>query len=166
MHAGILHLGMNMWALYILGPQLESLLGRVRYLLIYAASLLGGGLGVVLLFSSGQGATVGASGAIFGLLGAFVAVHLAAGQNPMRSGIGQLIGLNLLITFLIPGISIGGHIGGLVAGTAVTYVIVGGRHLRDQSSGEQVARGVSVAVIGGAFLAAAIAIAQARYGVG
>jgi len=164
MHAGILHLAMNMWALYILGPQLEALLGRARYLLIYAASLLGGGLGVVLLYSQGQGATVGASGAIFGLLGAFVAVHLAVGQNPLRTGIGQLIGLNLLITFLIPGISIGGHIGGLVSGLVVTYVLVAGRPVRDQSHGEQIARGAAVAVLGLAFLGLAIAVAQARWG--
>ena len=68
--------------------------------------------------------TVGASGAIFGLMGAAVVVMRARGMNPMESGLGLWIGLNLLITFTIPNISIGGHIGGLIGGALAAFVMV------------------------------------------
>ena len=67
--------------------------------------------------------TLGASGAVFGLMGAAVIVMRARGINPMESGIGMLILLNLGITFLVPGISIGGHVGGLIGGGLAAYVL-------------------------------------------
>lgn len=114
LHAGFLHLGMNMFLLWLLGQVLEPALGRVRFVGVYVASLLGGALGVMLLDPGAP--TVGASGAVFGLMGALVVLQLRAGQSPFQSGIGTLVVLNLVITFVVPGISIGGHIGGLVAG--------------------------------------------------
>jgi membrane associated rhomboid family serine protease len=121
LHAGFLHLAMNMYLLFLLGKELEPALGRARFTLVYATSLLGGSLGVMLL--SPNSVTVGASGAIFGLMGALVVLQLRANQNPWNSGIGGLVAVNLLITFLIPGISIGGHIGGLLAGAAAGAVV-------------------------------------------
>jgi membrane associated rhomboid family serine protease len=114
LHAGILHLAMNMYLLWLLGKVLEPALGHARFALLYGASLLGGALGVMLVTPTA--ATVGASGAVFGLMGAMVVLQYRAGQNPWQSGILGLVMLNLVITFMVPGISIGGHIGGLLTG--------------------------------------------------
>ncbi|MCB9387799.1 MAG: rhomboid family intramembrane serine protease [Microthrixaceae bacterium] len=119
LHSSVLHLGMNMLLLWLLGKVLEPALGRAQFVGIYFVSLLGGSLGVMLLDPTAP--TVGASGAIFGLMGALVVLQLRAGQSPWQSGIGTLIALNLVITFMLPNISIGGHLGGLVAGAAATY---------------------------------------------
>jgi len=116
LHFGLLHLGFNMFILLQLGTMLEPALGRVRLGALYVAALLGGSLGVMLL--QPDGLTAGASGAVFGLMGAAIVGMKARGADPMASGLPMLLGINLLITFAIPGVSIGGHLGGLVAGTA------------------------------------------------
>ena len=110
-----------MFSLYILGSLLEPAIGRLRFALIYFVSLLAGSFGALLLDPNGL--TVGASGAIFGLMGAAVVVMRNRGINPMESGLGLWIGLNLLITFTVPGISIGGHIGGLIGGALAALVL-------------------------------------------
>ena len=122
LHAGLLHLGFNMYLLYVLGQMLEPALGSVRFGVIYFVSLLAGSAGALL--ASPDSVTVGASGAVFGLMGAGVVALRARGFDPMQSGLGATIGLNLFITFLIPGISIGGHIGGLLGGAAVGWLLV------------------------------------------
>src|SRR5690606_4282942 len=114
LHAGLLHLGMNMLLLWLLSQELEPALGKARFLVLYATSLLGGSFGVLVV--SPLSPTVGASGAVFGLMGALVVFQLRAHQNPWRSGIGGLVLINLVLTFAVPGISIGGHVGGLLAG--------------------------------------------------
>jgi membrane associated rhomboid family serine protease len=121
LHAGLPHLFFNMFSLYILGGMLEPVIGKLRFGLIYFVSLLAGSFGALLLEPSGR--TVGASGAIFGLMGAAVIVMRARGISPMESGLGLWIGLNLAITFLVPNISIGGHIGGLVGGGVAAYLL-------------------------------------------
>ena len=121
LHAGFLHLLFNMFALYVLGGMLEPAVGRLRFGVIYFVSLLAGSFGALLLEPTGP--TVGASGAVFGLMGAAVVVMRNRGVNPMESGLGVWIGLNLLITFTIPGISIGGHIGGLVGGALAAFIL-------------------------------------------
>ncbi len=121
LHAGLLHLGMNMLLLWFLSQELEPALGRLRFVALYLTSLLGGSLGVLVL--SPLSATVGASGAVFGLMGALIVFQLRARQNPWQSGIGGLVLINLVLTFLVPGISIGGHLGGLVAGAAAGAVL-------------------------------------------
>ena len=115
LHAGLAHLAFNMFALYILGTLLEPAVGRFRFGLIYFVSLLAGSFGALLLEPNSP--TVGASGAIFGLMGAAFVVMRNAGVNPLESGLGVWLVLNLVITFAVPNISIGGHIGGLVGGT-------------------------------------------------
>lgn len=122
MHFGLLHIAFNMYFLYVLGRMLEPALGRIRYLLLYLASLLGGSLGVVLI--GGVGITAGASGAVFGLLGAATIGLWRRGINPFTTGIGATLILNLFITFAIPGISIGGHLGGAVAGSICGLVML------------------------------------------
>ncbi len=121
LHAGLIHIAFNMYLLYILGTMLEPAIGRARFLALYFTSLLGGSLGALLL--NPDALTVGASGAVFGLMGGAVVIMRARGFDPMASGIPMLIGLNLLITFVFPGISIGGHIGGLVAGVTAAFVL-------------------------------------------
>ncbi len=121
LHTGFIHLLFNMFGLYILGGLLEPAIGRLRFGVIYFVSLLAGSFGALLLEPTAP--TVGASGAIFGLMGAAVVVMRNRGVNPMESGLGLWIGLNLLITFTIPNISIGGHIGGLVGGAVAAALM-------------------------------------------
>jgi membrane associated rhomboid family serine protease len=114
LHSGLIHLGFNMLILWQLGALLEPAVGRVRFGIIYFVSLLSGSFGALLL--SPNAVTVGASGAVFGIMSATVIVMRDRGIDPMATGLPLWIGLNLLITFAIPGISIGGHLGGLIGG--------------------------------------------------
>jgi membrane associated rhomboid family serine protease len=122
MHYGLFHLLFNMYALYILGQMLEPAIGRLRFGLIYLVGLLGGGVGALIL--SPNAFTAGASGAIFGLMGAAVVIMRNRGINPWQSGIGIWLALNILITFTISNISVGGHIGGLIGGSLAAWVLV------------------------------------------
>jgi membrane associated rhomboid family serine protease len=131
LHFGVIHIAFNMYFLYVLGPMLEPALGRVNYLLLYMASLLGGSLGVI-LFDSG-GITAGASGAVFGLLAAATVGLWRRGINPFSTGIGTTLILNLIITFTISGISIGGHIGGALAGAVCGAVMLAPAYRRGPS---------------------------------
>jgi membrane associated rhomboid family serine protease len=122
LHYGPIHLAMNMYSLWLIGQLLERSLGAMRYLSIYLVSGLAGSAGALLLgpmrdlFSPDPATmTVGASGAIFGILGA--ALVLERQQTYVLGGSAlTLLVLNLAFTFAVPGISIGGHIGGLVGG--------------------------------------------------
>ncbi|RKS79250.1 membrane associated rhomboid family serine protease [Actinomadura pelletieri DSM 43383] len=113
---GVTHILFNMWLLWAVGPALEQVLGRWRFLALYLLSGLGGS---VLLYMVGapQSSAVGASGAIFGLLGAYFVLGRALGR-PVGS-IVFLLGINLVITFSVPNISWEGHVGGLVIGAAL-----------------------------------------------
>lgn len=147
LHAGLLHLGFNMYLLWMLGGMLEPALGRVRFLLVAYTALVGGSLGVLLLQPNAL--TVGASGVVFGLMGAAFLSMRKRGVDPMQSGIGGLILLNLLITFVVPGISIGGHLGGLAGGA------VAGALLLDRPPAFVAgAAGLAAAVTGACFLVA------------
>jgi len=121
MHGGLLHLAFNMYVLYWLGSMLEPALGRARFLALYFTSLLAGSFGALLL--QPDAFTVGASGAVFGLMAAAFVFQRLRGIDPMQSGIGPVILLNLGITFLIPNISIGGHLGGLLGGALAALAI-------------------------------------------
>jgi len=121
---GFLHIGFNMYLLYILGQMLEPSLGKWRFGAIYFTSMLTGAFGAILL-SSPNSYTVGASGAVFGLMGAGVVFLRARGIDPMQSGLGPTILLNLLFPFLFPGlnVSIGGHVGGLLGGALAGWIV-------------------------------------------
>ena len=124
LHGGLIHIGVNMMSLWFLGRFIEYALGSWRMLVVYMASLVASGLGVV-YFSNPLVATVGASGAIFGLFGALFAIGFKLGKPGMelvRSNIGILV-INLIITFTVPAISWQAHVAGLLAGFALTYVM-------------------------------------------
>ena len=118
LHDGIFHLAFNMYALWLLGMLLEAGFGRARFLSLYVVSMLGGAFGA-LLMSAPNSPTVGASGAVFGLMGAMVLVQRAIGGNIWRSPLAMVLMLNLAFTLLVPRISIGGHFGGLIAGAVM-----------------------------------------------
>ena len=120
-HGGLLHLGLNMYALYLFGPPLERLLGPARFALAYTAGLFGGSL-AVLLFAFNQ-PTVGASGAVLGLAGALAAVMWSRGVKPHQSSLGGIFVMNLALPLLIGGISFWGHLGGIVGGFAGGWLL-------------------------------------------
>ena len=120
-HASPIHLLFNMLMLWWFGSALEELVGRVRFLGIVLVSILGGAAGSLLATQANE-LTVGASGAVFGILGAGVVLER---RQIMVFGGGALgvVVLNLMLSFLIPGISIGGHLGGLAAGAGATLAL-------------------------------------------
>ncbi|MBV8723920.1 MAG: rhomboid family intramembrane serine protease [Candidatus Eremiobacteraeota bacterium] len=125
LHGGLIHIGVNMMSLWFLGRFIEFALGPWRMLAIYVLSLIASGLGVVYFSSDPNVATVGASGAIFGLFGALFAIGFKLGKPGMdlvRSNIGILV-LNLIITFTVPAISWQAHVAGLIAGFVLTYML-------------------------------------------
>ncbi|MEZ0493351.1 rhomboid family intramembrane serine protease [Kineococcus sp. TBRC 1896] len=124
LHGGVLHLLFNMYALWICGQYLEPLLGRVRFTALYVVSALGGAVGALLLGAAGS-ATVGASGAIFGLFAALFVVNRHLGRQTGQ--IAVLIGLNFFIGVFVAGISWQAHLGGLVTGALVATAMARGR---------------------------------------
>jgi len=124
LHAGLIHIGVNMISLWSLGRFIEYAMGSWRMLLVYMASIVFSGLGVVYL-SAPCAPTLGASGAIFGLFGALFAIGLKLGKPGMdlvRANVGILI-LNLIITFTVPSISWQAHVCGLLGGFILTALI-------------------------------------------
>jgi membrane associated rhomboid family serine protease len=118
-----LHILFNMYILYWLGTMLEPVLGHVRFVALYFASLLAGSFGA--LVASPHSLTVGASGAVFGLMAAAFIFQRARGVDPWRSGLGPVILFNLALPFLFPNlnISIGAHVGGLIGGAIAALAI-------------------------------------------
>jgi membrane associated rhomboid family serine protease len=122
LHAGPLHILLNMFALYIVGTLIEPIIGTARFLGIYFAALLLGSFGALLMTDPTQ-ITVGASGAVYGLMGAAFVIARHRGIDQIASQIGLFVVLNLVFTFSVPGISIGGHIGGLVGGAVAALLL-------------------------------------------
>jgi membrane associated rhomboid family serine protease len=120
-HVEVWHIGFNMLALWFLGPQLEMVLGRVRFLGVYLLSGLVGSAAVYWL-SPPATATLGASGAIFGLMGALLVLALKVGADPSQILI--WIGINFALTFFAgAGISWQGHLGGFVGGIVLASIL-------------------------------------------
>lgn len=113
LHVDLLHIGFNMYLLYVLGMMLKPALGSVRFAAIYITSLLAGSCGALIATNA---PSLGASGAVFGLMGAAAVELRARGLSVMRSGIGFLIVFNLIFSFTVPNISVGAHVGGLIGG--------------------------------------------------
>lgn len=126
LHGSILHLLFNMYALYWLGPQLERALGHSRFAALYVLSALGGSVASY-WFSDLLTVSVGASGAIFGLITATIVIG-----REMRTDVSQLIvllGINVIIGFAQPGIDWRAHFGGAVTGAAVAFLFTKGTRL-------------------------------------
>ncbi|HEX8518700.1 MAG TPA: rhomboid family intramembrane serine protease [Pseudonocardia sp.] len=121
LHFGPVHLVFNMMALWVIGRDVEAALGHGRFLAVYLVSLLGGSAAVMLLTAPGAN-VAGASGAVFGLMGG-LAVLLRRLRFPLGQ-VGGLIVANLVVTFLVPGISVAGHLGGLATGAAATAALL------------------------------------------
>jgi membrane associated rhomboid family serine protease len=132
LHAGFLHIAFNMYLLYVLGRLLEPVLGSVRFSLLYLAALLAGSAGALVV--TPLSLTVGASGAVFGLMGATFLELRSRGIDPMAGGllgsIGGLIIINLVFSFAVAGISVGGHIGGLIGGALCTLAFQAAERMR------------------------------------
>jgi membrane associated rhomboid family serine protease len=125
LHGNFLHIALNMFVLYILGTMLEPVIGARRMVAIYFVSLIGGSLGAMLLAEPFQN-TVGASGAIYGLFAAALMVARNRGMDHVVSQLGFWLVLNVVFTFSVSGISIGGHLGGLAAGAIAGGVVLAG----------------------------------------
>ncbi|WNV91948.1 rhomboid family intramembrane serine protease [Umezawaea sp. Da 62-37] len=129
LHIGPAHLALNMLALYVLGRDLEPVFGRVRFLALYLVSMFGGGVAVY-LFGDVRTPVAGASGAVYGLMGAMLIAVLKLKLNPGSAL--AVIGLNVVISFTLPGISLLGHLGGLAVGAAIAAgMIFAPRERRD-----------------------------------
>lgn len=124
LHGGLLHIAFNMFALFQVGRFLDMLIGSRRMLTIYAISMVGSGLAVY--FFAYDQVTIGASGAIFGIFGALVAIGLRLGERGRLLVMQTLpiVGINLLIGFTVPNISNAGHIGGLLSGFVAGFALV------------------------------------------
>lgn len=120
-HIEIWHIGFNMLALWFLGPQLEMVFGRARFLALYLVSLLSGSA-LVFWLAGEQSATLGASGAIFGLIGALLVVAQKVGGDVRALLI--WLGLNVFITLAVPNVSWQGHLGGFIGGFLAALVLV------------------------------------------
>lgn len=120
LHYGVVHLLLNMWGLWVLGRTLEAVLGPLRFLALYLIAGIGGNVAAY-LFSPVYSNTVGASTAIFGLFAAIFVIMRRLGRD--TSAIVPILVINLIFTFTVPGISIAGHLGGLVAGAVMALVL-------------------------------------------
>lgn len=122
LHGSLIHIGFNMYLLWLLGRPLEQAFGPFKYLLMYFGALFGGSA-AVMFFNWGT-PTLGASGAVLGLAGAMGAIYAARGFDVRQSPAFGLVVINLLLPVLIPRISFWGHLGGVAAGALVAYTLV------------------------------------------
>jgi rhomboid protease GluP len=154
LHSGFIHLGFNMLALYFLGSFAESTFGRGRFFALYLLSGLSGGI-AYLYIGGFNSLAVGASGAIFGLLGAILGFSMRQGtfswQNPIIRQLLILLAINLYIGFSIPNISNTAHIGGLIGGATLGFLIAPTLYARKNSKAAApilIVLGVEVVLVG------------------
>jgi len=149
LHDGIVHILFNMVFLYIMGPMLEPAIGRLNFIVVYFVSLLAGSFGALLFQPDIP--TTGASGALFGILGALIVVAYYRGISIWQSGLGLTLVINIVFSLSVHGISIGGHLGGVVGGAICGWLIV--------QLGER--RRMPAAALAGCALVAVVAVAAA-----
>ena len=153
LHGGVLHIAFNMFALWWLGSIVEQLIGPFRFLLVYVASGLAGSAGA-LIVSGLYTPTVGASGAIFGIMGALLVLEYMQTGSLAGPAMSMIV-LNMVISVTIPGISLGGHVGGLIGGIVSTLALAKTRHMRQHWIGPALVVGVGAVSV-------ALAIARAK----
>ena len=130
LHGSIIHLLFNVYILWVLGSQLENIVGKTKFIMIYFGSLLGGSLASY-LFSPFGSYSIGASGAIFGLMGAMLVVGRK--RNLDISQITTLVVINVVIGFVLSGIDWRAHLGGLAAGAFITWVLINATSLKGKN---------------------------------
>jgi membrane associated rhomboid family serine protease len=130
LHGSILHLIFNVYILWVIGSQLESIVRNIKFIIIYFVSLLGGSLASY-LFSPFGSNSIGASGAIFGLMGAMLVVGRK--RNLDISQITTLVAINVVIGFVLSGIDWRAHLGGLAAGAVITWVLINATSLKEKN---------------------------------
>ena len=149
LHANLLHLGMNMLVLYLLGIAVEQALGTTRFLMVYFAAGVAGSAGAILF--SPNAPTVGASGAIYGIMGSLLVLEYMATGSLAGQAMGFIV-INLALTFAIPGISIGGHLGGLAGGVVATYALARTRFSPNAVLGPALVAGVALVSVAIAYV--------------
>ena len=149
LHDGFQHIVFNMLFLYFMGPTLESTIGRLKFVVVYFVSLLAGSFGALLFTPDTY--TVGASGAAFGVLGALMVVMHDRRISIWSSGLGIVLLINVAFSVAIPGISIGGHLGGFAGGVIAGWLIV---HVGER-------RRMEAAALAGCALVAALSVVGA-----
>jgi membrane associated rhomboid family serine protease len=132
LHESLIHVGFNMFSLYFVGRSLEPAIGKAYFSAIYFTSLLAGSFGV-LVFTPGA-PTLGASGAIFGVFGALIMVAKARGIPLWQSGLLPILLFNFVYTLTVAGVSIGGHVGGVLAGFVTGWLVTEYGEKRDRRS--------------------------------
>ena len=160
LHAGLAHLAFNMIALWYLGTAFEEFIGPLRFSLIYLSAVVWGSAGALLFAPNSP--TVGASGGVFGLMAAILVLERQRGVT-IVSGAGIWLGINLVITFTLPGISIGGHLGGIVGGALAALAVsnFGRGHMASRRMQPAALVGVLAVLAVGVFGSLAIANAKA-----
>jgi membrane associated rhomboid family serine protease len=153
LHDGFLHIAFNMFFLYIMGGQLEPVIGHINFAAVYFVSLIAGSFGALLFEPNIP--TVGASGACFGVLGALIVIAYYRRIPIWQSGLGVVLLINIVFSLSVRNISIGGHLGGLVGGMITGWLFVQLAERR-RRPGIALAGCVLVAAVG---FAAAIAVA-------
>ena len=130
LHGSIIHLLFNVYILWVIGSQLESIVGKVKFIIIFFVSLLGGSVASY-LFSPFGSYSIGASGAIFGLMGAMLV--LGRKRDLDISQITTLVVINVVIGFVLSGIDWRAHLGGLAAGAFITWVLINATSLKGKN---------------------------------
>ena len=130
LHGSIIHLLFNVYILWVIGSQLESIVGNIKFIIIYFVSLLGGSVASY-LFSPFGSYSIGASGAIFGLMGAMLVVGRK--RNLDISQITTLVAINIVIGFVLSGIDWRAHLGGLATGAFITWVLINATSLKEKN---------------------------------
>lgn len=159
MHAGLIHIALNMFALYILGQVLEPAIGTARFVAVYLVSLLVGSVGALLL-SDPTTFTIGASGAIYGLFLATILIARQRGLDQVVQQLGFWLVLNLVFTFSVSGISIGGHLGGMVGGGLGALLVVAAERRMARRETLRIELGL-LAALGVVSFVAAVVVASA-----
>jgi membrane associated rhomboid family serine protease len=151
LHENLVHIGFNMYLLYLFGLMLEPAIGSVRFAALYFTALLAGSFGALLATAQ---PSLGASGAVFGLMGAAAVELRARRMSIMQSGIGTLIIFNLILSFTLSNISVGAHVGGLIGGALAAFALRYGETHRARAVGLIACLVLSLASVAGAIAAA------------
>jgi membrane associated rhomboid family serine protease len=153
LHFDLIHIGFNMLILWMLGNMLEPAIGRIRFGVVYAVSLLSGSLGVLLL--EPNVITGGASGAVFGVMAATIVILRGRGFDVRQTGLVGLLVINLLLSFR-PGVSLGGHLGGMVGGALAGWLVVA----TDRTPSQRILGTSALVILGAAVFGAALWVAS------